>query len=92
MLITDAQLAEILRRSEEGEGVSHVLLDLGLPVHDGLVWLRDHHAGAVKEAKAKQIAGGTMVARQARVKAEKERMEREAAADIIAEVGKEKVG
>lgn len=63
-MITLEQLAVIVKRSEEGEGVSHILLDLGIPAYEGLHYLRDHHHGEIAGAKKKQNELGTMKAKQ----------------------------
>ena len=52
--ITPEVVAEICRRSANGEGVEAVIRDMGLP--DGtMVWLRDNHVGAIVEAKKEQL-------------------------------------
>ena len=53
-LITPAVVAEICRRSAEGEGVVAVIADMGLPV-ETIVYLRDNHHAEIVAAKQEQL-------------------------------------
>ena len=53
-LITPAVVAEICRRSREGEGVVAVITSMDLP-EQTIVWLRDHYQDDIVQAKKEQL-------------------------------------
>ena len=53
---TKEVLEEVLRRSEEGQGIVIALEEMGLDPGKGLDWLQKYHMGRVVAAKQKQIA------------------------------------
>ena len=53
-IITPQVLAQICRRSENGEGVEAVLKDMKLPA-GSMEWIRDHHSGEIRAAKKIQL-------------------------------------
>ena len=53
---TPEVLEEVLRRSEEGQGIVIALEEMNLDPGKGLDWLQTYHMGRVIAAKQKQIA------------------------------------
>ena len=87
MTLTDEQLAELVSRSSNGEGVRSVLASFGCDDGETLVWLRDNHHQALKAAKAAFAADPVKVeARKAAYVAELEAKEIALAAEKVAEV------
>mgnify|MGYP001559357128 CR=1 FL=1 len=52
--ITPAVVKEICRRSQEGEGVEAIIVDMKLPMGT-MIYLRDHHHDDIAQAKKEQI-------------------------------------
>lgn len=87
MKLTDAQLAELCSRSANGEGVRVVLASFGCDDGATILWLKDNHHAALKEAKAAFHASPEKVAaRKVAYAAECDASELAVAAEKVAEV------